>query len=306
MKLRVLKSPVRFAERFVIVRPCLHTECMSVADLQTQRPVVFITGASSGIGAAAVGVFAEAGYDVVLAARRVERLRGIASDAGRRHPGARFAAVACDVASDGSVAAAFRAAAEQFGRLDALVNNAGYGVYGAVATQPIDSFRQNFETNVFGVVRCIQSALPLLRRTAAGSKRRWGAAIVNVSSILGRRAMPMMSSYSATKFAVEALSESLRLELFDERISVTVVNPGVTKTEFQNSAEGERPGNFLASGGGMPAEAVARRILRAVRRPRRNDYLTGEGKAGLALQWLAPGVFDRILLPVWRKASAQK
>ena len=168
------------------------------------------------------------------------------------------------------------------------------------------SFRSSMETNFFGVVRCTQAALPLLRLAAsANSRQRWGAAIVMVSSFVGRRALPMMSAYCASKFALEGLSESLRVELFDERISVSVVNPGVTQTEFVDAAKGERPANFLSPAQGMTSEQVARVLLQAVRRPRRNRYLTAAGRAGILLEWLAPGVLDRMLLKTWRKAKDQ-
>lgn len=271
----------------------------------SRRPVVFITGASAGIGAAAVEVFAAAGYDVVLSARRKQRLDEIASAATKKFPAAKLLPVVCDVNSDDSVHAAFETTARTFGRLDVLVNNAGYGVYGSIARTPLDQFRANMETNYFGVIRCTQAALPLLRSAAKENPgRRWGAAVVMVSSFVGRRALPMMSSYCATKFAMEGFSESLRIELRDERISVSVVNPGVTQTEFVESAKGKRPGNFIAARKGMTAEAVARVLLSAVKRPRRNIYLTQEGRAGLLLQWAAPRIFDHFLLDTWRKAQA--
>jgi len=267
------------------------------------RPVALITGASAGIGAAAVESFAAAGYDVVLAARRLDRLQQAAAAAASRHPQAQILPLACDVDSDAAVQAAFGAVSKRFGALDVLVNNAGFGTYGAIADTPLEIFRANMETNFFGAVRCTQAALPLLRAAAERSTRRWGAAIVMVSSFVGRRAMPVMAPYSASKFALEGFSAALRVELWDERISVSVVNPGVTRTDFVEAAQGKRPANFLPPEGGMSPEAVAAEILRAVSRPRRNRYLTGWGKAGMALEWLAPGAFDRLLLRTWRRAK---
>lgn len=268
------------------------------------RPVVFITGASAGIGAAAVRVFARAGYDVILTARREERLKEIAAEAAREFPQAKFVPVVCDVNSDASVKAVFAVVGERFGRLDVLVNNAGYGVYGSVANTTMEQFRANMETNYFGVIRCTQAALPWLRAAVGQSSGKgWGAAIIMVSSFVGRRALPMMSSYCATKFAMEGLSESLRVELYDERISVSVVNPGVTQTDFVQAAKGSRPANFIQSQRGMTAAAVAEVLLRAVKYPRRNIYLTTEGRMGILFQWLAPRIFDRGLLHTWRKAK---
>ncbi|HEY3323262.1 MAG TPA: SDR family NAD(P)-dependent oxidoreductase [Planctomycetota bacterium] len=266
------------------------------------RPLVFITGASSGIGAAAVSVFAAAGYNVILTARRKEKLDEIARRASETYRDAQIIPLTCDVSSDDSVKAAFDQVAAKFDRLDVLINNAGYGVYGSVEKTPIDFFRANMETNYLGAIRCTQAALPLLRKAAAASRRRWGASIVMVSSIVGRRTIPNMSSYCATKFALEALSETLRVELRDERIAVSVVNPGVTQTEFGHAAAGTRPDNFLQ--GGMSAEAVARVLLKAARRPRRNVYLTPAGKLGVFLQWISPRLVDQFFLRfVWRKTQ---
>jgi short-subunit dehydrogenase len=274
-----------------------------MASTDSNRPVVLITGASAGIGAAAVGVFARAGYDVVLTARRKDRLEKIAVAVSSENTQAQIVPLICDVNSDESVSAAFAQVKQHFGRLDVLVNNAGFGVYGSVERTPLQTYRDNMETNFFGVIRCTQAALPLLRTAANASRKRWGASIVMVSSIVGRRTIPGMSAYCASKFALEALSETLRVELHDERIAVSVVNPGVTQTDFVESAKGERPGNYLPPKGGMTSEAVAEVLLKAARRPRRNRYLTGSGKAGILAQWAAPSVLDSILLRTWRKAS---
>ena len=270
--------------------------------------MVFITGASSGIGAAAVPVFAAAGYDVVLAARRRERLERVAAETRANFPAAQLLPVVCDVASSSSVQAAFRTVEERFGRLDALINNAGFGVYGRVEQTPLDTFRASLETNFLGAVRCTQAALPLLRRAVqapVGKKRRWGAFLVLVSSFAGRRALPQMSAYCASKFALEALGEALRLELHDDGIAVSVVNPGVTRTEFFTAASGARPDNFISPLSGMAPEAVAGALLRAARRPCRQCYLTLAGQSGMVLQGLAPWVLDYILLQTLRQAGAK-
>jgi len=265
------------------------------------RRVAFVTGASSGIGAACVRVLASAGWDVLAAARRRERLEELAAAVRAAVPAARVLPLACDVNSDASVAAAFAEARAAFGRLDALVNNAGFGTYGAIADTPLERFRENMETNFFGVLRCTQAAIPLLRETARRSQRRWGASIVMVSSIVGRRSFPGMSAYCASKFAVEGLAEALRAELAADRIAVSVVNPGVTKTEFFASSKGERPKEYVPPRRGMAPEDVARVILKATSRPRRNVYLTLEGKAGMVVQWFSPGLFDLVMSQVWKR-----
>jgi short-subunit dehydrogenase len=270
------------------------------------RPVVFITGASSGIGAAAGRVFGAAGYDAVLTARRVDRLESLAAELTSLYPGGRFEPLACDVNFDASVQAAFEHVKTRFGRLDVLINNAGFGAYGSAEKTTLETYRSVMETNLFGVIRCTQAALPLLRIGAGApenARKRWRAAIVMVSSFVGRRAVPAMSAYCASKFALEGFSESLRVELHDERISVSVVNPGVTQTEFVGAASGKRPSRFINQDGGMTSEAVANVLLSAVRRPRRNRYLTAAGRAGLFTQWLAPTLVDWAMLDTWRKSK---
>lgn len=258
--------------------------------------VAVITGASAGIGAAAVGVFAKGGYDVVLAARRMSMLETVATAVRRDCPERRVLSVECDVASSESVAGLFAKVKAEFGKLNVLVNNAGYGVYGSIESTPIENFAANMETNYLGVIRCTQAALPLLREAV---KRNEHATIVMVSSIVGKRAMPNVGSYCATKFALEGLSETLRVELHDDKIAVSVVNPGVTKTDFSKAAVGSRPPTFMQ--GGMTSEAVAKVLLTAAQWPVRNKYLTLAGKACVAIQWAVPKLLDSVLLKrVWR------
>lgn len=264
------------------------------------RPVVFVTGASAGIGEACVRAFADAGWDVVLAARRAGRLESLAKELAAKHAGARFLPMACDVTDDSSVTQAFETARKGFGRLDALVNNAGFGVYGTVADTPLSHFRENMEVNYFGALRCTQAALPLLR-VAAKAPHGAKPAVVMLSSIVGKRAFPGSAAYSASKFALEGLSESLRIELANDRISVSVINPGVTKTEFFDVLKGVRPAGYRPPKNGMAAEAVARVVLESVRRPRRNAYLTRDGRLALLVQWISPRAMDFVAKRMWGK-----
>jgi NAD(P)-dependent dehydrogenase (short-subunit alcohol dehydrogenase family) len=267
------------------------------------RPVAFVTGASAGIGAACVRLFARSGWDVVAAARRKERIEELCKELAGAVPEARLVAVQCDVASDESVRSAFDEVRSSFGRLDALVNNAGIGSYGCVGELPLSEFRSNMETNYFGVLRCTQAALPLLRATAAQSGRKWGAAVVMISSFCGRRSVPEFGAYGASKYALEGLSEALRLELKADGVSVSVVNPGVVKTDFFSQAHGTRPPSYVPPARGMSGEDVARVVLKLTKRPRRNVYLTLPCKAGVFLQWLAPGFFDYFIWREWRRGS---
>ncbi|MBE7462169.1 MAG: SDR family oxidoreductase [Planctomycetes bacterium] len=264
------------------------------------KKTVFVTGASAGIGAACVRRFAAAGWRVAAGARRLDRLEALAAEVGAAHPLVEVLPLACDVDSDASVAEAFRRIGERFGRLDALVNNAGFGHYGTVESLPIDAFRACMETNFFGVLRCTKAALPLLKSAAAEARTRNGAAVVMVSSIVGVRAFPGAGAYCASKFALEGLAETLRVELRDDCISVSAINPGVTQTDFFAVAEGQRPAGFVTAKAGMSSAEVAEVIFRAVRRPRRNAYLTLPGKAGVLLQWISPRLFDYVLGRMWK------
>ncbi|HEX5814554.1 MAG TPA: SDR family NAD(P)-dependent oxidoreductase, partial [Methylomirabilota bacterium] len=147
------------------------------------------------MGAALAREFARRGADVVLAARRVDRLDALAQDLERR--GRRALAVACDVTRDGDVERAVAAARAAFGRLDVVVANAGFGVVGAVERLTLDDYRRQFETNVFGVLRTVRAALPELKRTAGR--------LAIVGSVSGHVATPGSSPYAMSKFAVRAL-----------------------------------------------------------------------------------------------------
>jgi len=173
---------------------------------------VLVTGCSTGIGRATANELTARGHEVVATARRPETLADL--DVAAR--------LALDVDSDESVATAVAAA----GDLDALVNNAGFGVMGPIERVPLAEVRRMFETNVFGAIRMLQAVVP-------GMRERGGGTIVNVTSVAGRVAAPLNGYYSASKYALEAVSESLRLEVGHFGVRVVAVEPGFIATEFQ-------------------------------------------------------------------------
>ncbi|MCI0573561.1 MAG: SDR family oxidoreductase [Myxococcaceae bacterium] len=248
--------------------------------------VALVTGASSGIGRAVALALAREGCDVVLAARRQERLEEVAR--GVEAHGRRALALRCDVTSPADVEALATRVRERFGRLDVLVNNAGVGLFGALeATRP-EQLRHVFDVNVFGLVAVTRAVLPLLRAHR-------GSQVVNVSSTLGHRGLPLLGGYCASKAAVNALTESLRSELLPEGIDVLLVSPGITETEFQDvrlHAEGFGPEQLPFKG--MPAEVVAEAIVDACRRRRRRTVLTLQGKVLVHGNRLVPGLMDRV------------
>jgi short-subunit dehydrogenase len=251
-----------------------------------QDKVVLITGASSGIGEAAARAYAAAGARVVVAARRFERVEALAR--GLEEQGRAAVAVRCDVREEESVREAVEMAEARFGGVDVLVNNAGVGLYGPIAELTPEALHANFEINVYGALRCVRAVLPQLRA-------RGGGQILNVSSVLGHRALPGMGGYCASKFALNGLTEAMRIELRPEGIDVILVSAGVTDTEFRESAmttSGQRESR--APFGAMKAEAVARAMVAASRRRKREVVLTWSGKAMVEANRFAPALFDRV------------
>ena len=182
---------------------------------------VLITGASSGIGEETVKALLAGGYTVYAGARRVDRMRGL-SEAGAH-------LLTLDVTDDASMTAAVKTVMQETGRIDVLINNAGYGSYGALEDVPPEEARRQFDVNLFGLARLTQLVLPVMRAQRSGR-------IVNVSSIAGKFGEPFGGWYHATKFAVEGLSDSLRMELHPFGIDVVVIQPGATHSEWAKIA----------------------------------------------------------------------
>ncbi|WP_309891249.1 SDR family oxidoreductase [Archangium sp.] len=252
-----------------------------------QEKVVLITGASSGIGRAAAKAYASQGAHLVLAARREPQLQDVAREVEAL--GVRALPVRCDITQPEDVARLMRETETAFGGLDLLINNAGLGLYGPVEALGEAQLRQVFELNFFSLVRVTQAALPLLRKRAPGSQ------VVNVSSVLGHRGLPLLGGYGASKAAVNLLTESLRAELAAEGISVLLVSPGLTETEFRDArlnAEGWKQEAIPLDA--MSAEAVASAMVRASRRKRRETVLTLPGRVMVLANRLVPGLFDRV------------
>lgn len=261
--------------------------------------IVLVTGASSGIGEATALRLVKDGYKVYAAARRVDRMRGLA-DAGVQ-------VLPLDLTDDASIVQAVETIARREGRLDALINNAGYGSYGALEDVPLEEGRRQFEVNVFGLARLIQLCLPMMRAQRSGS-------IVNITSIGGKMHEPMGSWYHATKFAVEGLSDCLRMELAPFGIHVVVVEPGAIRTEWggiaqegllrysghtayaeQAQSHARMFGASEKSSMVSPPEVVAKTIARALRASRpRTRYATGGGARTILFlrRWLSDRAFD--------------
>jgi short-subunit dehydrogenase len=254
--------------------------------------VAVITGASSGIGRAAAVAFAREGARVVLGARRAERLREAVEAIQRLGGEAR--ACETDVTRPEDVGRLVGEAVASFGRLDILVNNAGVGYFGRLESMPVQEARRLFDVNVMGTLYGIQAAAPVMRSQRSGH-------IINISSVLGKRATPGSAVYSATKFAQIALSESLRLELREAGIDVSVICPVSTTTEFFTVATARSPMSYNPTGPVYSAEQVAEVIVRCARRPRAEVMVYPPVRLLVVLNAVWPGLMDRILAVYWRR-----
>lgn len=200
-----------------------------------------VTGASSGIGLATAIELQRGGHTVYGVARRAERMEPLRAAGGR--------VLAVDVTDDDSRRRAVETVLDERGRIDVLVNNAGTAVPGAVEDVPVQRARDAFEVNLFAAAELAQLVLPPMRAQGAGT-------IVNVSSIGGELAMPMAAWYYASKHALEALSDSLRMEVRPHGIAVVVVQPGIVKSDFER----ETAATLRAVSGAGPYGAAAERI----------------------------------------------
>jgi short-subunit dehydrogenase len=252
--------------------------------------VALVTGASSGIGEATAVALAGAGLRVALCARRKDRLDQLAARITGQ--GGVAAVHAVDVTDPLAVRAMVEAVDTQWGRLDLLVNNAGRGLSATVEQTTAEELRALMELNVVAVLGATQAALPIMRRQGSGH-------IVNVSSVVGRRAVPYRAAYSATKFALGALSETLRVELTGSGITVTLVYPIGTETEFHQVEVQKVP--WRPMGPVQSAERVARAILGCVHRPRPEVYPYWPARILAVMSVIAPGLVDRGMRRVLRR-----
>ncbi|BCY09275.1 oxidoreductase [Actinoplanes sp. L3-i22] len=263
--------------------------------------VAIVTGASSGIGAATSRLLHERGFRVYAAGRRLDRMAPLAALG--------VTTVRADVTEEAGLVALVDRVVTESQRIDVLVNNAGYGSFGALEDVPQAEARRQFEVNVFGAARLCQLVLPHLRAQGAGR-------IINVSSVGARMYQPLGGWYHATKCALEGLSDCLRVEVAPLGIDVVMIEPGAIDTEFAKVA-GERLLRVSGTGAyagyarryaaalaseprGISSPAVvARAIVRAatVRRPR-TRYAVGRGaRAALVARWLLPDrAYDRLLV----------
>lgn len=270
--------------------------------------VVLITGCSTGIGRDLAQLLTQSGYTVVATARRVETLHDL--QAALKLP--------LDVTQPESIDQAVACVLQRFGRIDVLVNNAGYAVRGAVEDISDEQVQQLFDTNVFGALRMIRAVVPHMRQRGSGR-------IINISSISGKLPTPANGLYSATKFALEALSDALRLELAPFGIQVVLIEPGSINTQFADKAEAraqailsnpaspyqplyqqDRQVAATMRRGEPGPEVVSAVIKQAIEASRpKARYLAGVPLSGRLVLHLGDAVWDMVLRRMFKIAPAR-
>lgn len=261
---------------------------MSIKLRKLNEQVMVITGATSGIGLTTASMAASQGARLVLAARSQDALDELASELRMR--GSEVATVSADVGKLADVERIGQAALERFGRIDTWVNNAGISIFGRLEDVSPEDHQRLFQTNFWGVVH---GSLEAVKRM----KTRGGGAIINVGSEVSDRAVPLQGMYSASKHAVKAFTESLRMELEkeDAPLSVTLIKPAAIDTMFAVHAK-----NYMDKEPALPPpiyapEIVAEAILHAAQHPKRDVFVGGAAKMISAGSRLMPRLFDRYM-----------
>ena len=252
--------------------------------------VVLITGASSGIGRATALALGREGAKLVLVARRENRLKELEQEIGGD-----LLSLILDLGDKRQVEQMIRAAHDRYGRIDVLINNAGFGFLGSVESTPHAVVREIFDLNFEAPLLASQLAIPIMRGQGGGH-------IVNVSSVVGKRGLPLSGIYCATKFALNGISESLRIELKSSKIDVSIINPAATETEFSDHVRyGDVKGRFRAVGRVQSAAEVAAAIVRCIKDPKVEVY---PYRVSRLLTWanaVAPSLVDRLMTRFFRE-----
>ena len=254
--------------------------------VQRGSRVVLITGASAGIGRATALRLARDGASLVICARRAEKLHEAATEIERS--GGQVVAQVADVTRPGEIADLVARGLDRFGRLDAVICNAGFGVYGAIDAIEPAQMQKVLDVNYIGTYHTIRATLPLFRRQGFGH-------ILVVSSIVGRRGVPFMGAYAATKFAQVGMAEALRAELEGTGIHVSTVLPISTPTEFSQVMVRESGFATRARGPRQLVEQVAEAIAGGLARPRPEIYPYRPAKLLTVLNAIAPGLCDTVV-----------
>lgn len=276
------------------------------------RPIAVVTGTSSGFGLYTSVALASAGYDVVATMRNTAKQGKLLAEAQTSGVSERLHVLPLDVTNQESIEAAFEHIRQHCGKVDLLVNNAGYAAGGYVEEVDMDAWRAQLEANFFGTVAVTRAALPIMREQGSGT-------IVNVSSISGRYAFPGYAPYAASKFAVEGFTEALRLEMLPFGVYAVLIEPGAYKTDiwgkgfssihiredspYSTPLQAVLQFSKRSSETAPPPQEVARHIVKIARTPRpKLRYFMGRGAAPLRLIRLLPWKwYERLVLWALRR-----
>ena len=257
--------------------------------------VVLITGASSGIGRAASIQFAKEGADVILVARRREKLDQI--DKELKKFNVSTLVCVCDVSDKSQVKKMSKTVLEKYESVDILVNNAGFAIYGSVSNLTIEDIESQMETNYLGMVYCIKNFLPLMIKKKSGH-------IVNVASVAGSFGLPGIAPYCATKFAMLGFSEGLKQEIKETGVGVTVVSPIMVRTNFFDHPSFEKMPKYSPTS--INAESVAGAILKASNSPRLEIIVPSVVRLVVWLKSTFPYLINPILGSAFKKQLDSK
>ncbi len=256
--------------------------------------VVFITGASRGIGRACAAAYHGAGARIVAAARTRDRLEALRDELGAE----RVLAVTLDVTSKEQRRNALEEAVSRFGPVDVLVNNAGWASFGSVEKMPADHVEQMVTLNFLSVVGMTQAVLPQMLARGEGQ-------IVNVASVVGFQPIPRMTVYCATKAALVSFSDGLRMELAGTGVDVITIAPSSTRTDFFDAAATVDVRTVRLAKTQYTPQRVAKATVRASRRRRRTVILSVEGKTIALIHRAWPGLADAIMVRFARRTMPQ-
>ncbi|WP_308635599.1 SDR family NAD(P)-dependent oxidoreductase [Paenibacillus silvisoli] len=244
--------------------------------------IVLITGAATGIGAETAKLLAAEGAVPILTGRRPDKLQEAASGISGRHGCYRM-----DVTDSDEVARVVQQIAADYGRIDILLNNAGFGVFELFADTPIERFQAMMDTNYMGIIRCTKAVLPYMQKQGGGH-------IINVASMAGKLSTSKSSGYAATKHAVLGLTNAMRTEFAAMNIYVSAINPGPIDTPFLHTAD---PGGQYASkvrGYMLKPASVAEAIVKVMKRRKPEVDLPRSASIGIRIYGLFPRLADRI------------
>ena len=259
--------------------------------------VIAITGASSGIGRATALRVARDGAAVAICARRADRLEAVALDIARA--GGQALPIVADVTREDDMNMFVAKTVERFGRLDVMMCNAGFGIYGAIDDITPEQMKKLMDINYFGTYYAARAALPVFRRQQRGH-------LIIVSSVAGKRGVPYMGAYSATKFAQIGMAECLRAELYGSDIHVSVLCPISTPTEFSDVMKRESGEVTAALGPQQTAEEVADAVARAIGHPVPEIHPYFKARALVLANAIAPGFVDKVVQRFGRKPRAAR